>query len=167
MIKRTLFIALLFTSCLSLRPAHANHVDFMNDGVFTQTGPVMNRDIPGATANILGGIRDLSLTAGSASLASLGPLIFNAGAGASTLTLGYGTPFSGGAFTADFINAGTNNWNSLVVTLVDVSNGANGTLSLTVDSGGNQFTFASQTVSNRRLLHLLLQRSAGHQLPVH
>lgn len=147
MIKKTLLLALLSTLCLGLQPARANHVDFMNDGVFTQMGAVTNRDIAGDPGNILGGIRDLSLTGGAASLSALGPLIFDAGATPTTLTLGYGAPFSGGAFTADFVNAGTNNWNSLVVTLVDASNGANGTLSLTVDSGGNQFTFASQNVT--------------------
>ncbi len=147
MIKSKLILSLLAaTCCFALPQVRANHVDFMTDGVFNLTGPG-NQAVTGAAANILGTVRNVTINGGTASLAAGGPLMFSAGAGPTALTLGYGTPFGGGAFTANFINPGTNNWNSIVVSLSNVSIGANAALSLTVDSGGNQFTFASQTVN--------------------
>lgn len=147
MLKTKFALALLTgLCCLGLQQARANHVDFMTDGIFTQTG-AGNQDVAGAAGNILGAIRDVTITGGSASLAGTGPLVFNSGVGASDLVLGYGTPFSGGAFTANFITNAGPNWDSISVSITNVSVGASASLSLTVDSGGNQFTFASQNVT--------------------
>ncbi|MDQ6764791.1 MAG: PEP-CTERM sorting domain-containing protein [Verrucomicrobiota bacterium] len=147
MLKNKTLPSLLSCLCLlTVAQVRANHVDFMTDGTFSQVGPG-SVDGTGTAANILGMIRHVTLTGGSASLAAGGPLNFIAGAAGTMLTLGYGTPFSGGAFTANFVNPGTNNWNSIVVSLTSFSAGATGVLNLRVDSGGTQFSFAPQTVT--------------------
>ncbi|MGI8820851.1 MAG: PEP-CTERM sorting domain-containing protein [Chthoniobacterales bacterium] len=158
--RKSIFGLLSLLCCLALSQARANHVDFMTDGAFIQSGPG-SQVATGSAANILGTMRRITITAGSASLTAGGPLNFMAGAGATNLTLGYGTPFGGGAFTANFINPGTNDWNSIVVSLSNVSPAAGGTLSLTVDNAGNQFTFASQPITGAGNYTFFYNQAAG------
>ncbi len=141
---------------LGLQEVRANHVDFMTDGAFMQTG-AGTQQVMGAQSNILGGIRNVAITGGTASLSAGGPLVFTSSANppGTTLTLGYGAPYGGaagtppsGSFPANFVTNSGPNWNSIVVSLSNVSMGATATLSLSVtDSNNNAFTFASQTVN--------------------
>src|SRR5438093_10096130 len=83
---------------LGLQEVRANHIDFMQDAPFTQTG-AGNQDATGSSANILGTVRDVTVAGtGTASLAGSGPLVYMTGNGGS-LTLGYGTAYGGAAYT--------------------------------------------------------------------
>jgi hypothetical protein len=148
-LRRLLLITCAGFTLLAASLARADHVDRMVDGPFKQDG-AGNQDAFGSPLNILGSIRDVTISsepfAGQV-YAQQQPtrLLFEPGAvtGTNTLTLGYGLPFGGGSFTADFIQPGVTNWNSVVVRL-SVPIGASGTLTLTVNSGDRQFTFAPQ-----------------------
>lgn len=148
-LRRLLLIACGGFTLLAASLARADHgyVDRMIDGPFKQQG-AGNRDAFGDPANILGSIRDVTISSepfpGQVyAQQQPGRLLLETGAvtGTNTLTLGYGLPFGGGSFTADFIQPGA--WNSVVVRLAQPI-GASGTLTLTVHSGGRQFMFAPQ-----------------------
>ncbi len=146
---RLLGLSVAVFTLLAASVARAEHVDRMIDAPFRQQG-VGNQDASGSPANILGSVRDVTITTKS----TFAPLTaelrtkdvsFETGVptGDSTLTLGYGVPFGGGSFMADFVEPGSANWNSIVVRL-SIGISARGTLSLTVHSGGREFTFRPQ-----------------------
>ncbi len=151
MIKNKFILTLAASLCfLGLQEVRANHIDFTQDGAFTQVGPG-SQSVAGASTNILGSARFVTVAGmnASASSTAAGPLMFMSGASGGSLTLGYGTLYGGGAYTANYIipPAGPN-WNSIRVSLSSVSAGATGLVGLSVqDNTGATFTFASQALS--------------------
>ncbi len=150
MIKNKFILTLAAGLCfLGLQEVRANHIDFTQDGAFTQTGPG-SQSVMGAATNILGAARFVTVAGlnAAASSTAAGPLTFMSGASGGSLTLGYGTLYGGGAYSANYINPGTNNWDSIRVSLGSVTAGATGLVGLSVqDSTGATFTFASQALT--------------------
>ncbi len=149
MIKNKFITTLAAGLCfLGLQEVRANHIDFTQDGVFTQTGPG-SQSVNGVGTNILGFSRFVTVAGANAaaSFAGAGPLTFTSGASGGSLTLGYGTLYGGGAYTANYINPGTNNWDSIRVSLAGVSAGTTGFVGLSVTDGTNTFTFAPRAIT--------------------
>ncbi len=161
--------ALLVAVVMSAPLTVANHVDFLVDGSFSQTGsgsPGSVGSVVGSGSNILGQIRyyrvgTLSSFLGSNASAELntgGPLMLRSdnfaagdwefGYGNRTLGQGLGSPLN-----ADFVDNGGANWDSLILMIdvigADVGNvDGIGQIQVTVsnDADGDQ-TFASQAVT--------------------
>ena len=149
MIRNKFLLTLAAGLCfLGLQDVRANHIDFTQDGAFTQTGPG-SQLVAGAASNILGASRFVTVAGVNAvaSSTATGPLTFTTGASGGSLTLGYGTQYGGGAYTANYINPGTNDWNSIRVSLANVTPGATGMIGLSVTDGTNSFTFTAQALN--------------------